>query len=52
MFLFSLVEKVNSHLCIDNFAFFKDPIGIDSSQELVRHAKKRVMKKVLESYNQ
>lgn len=39
------LEKVNSHLGIDNFAFFKDPIGIDSNQELVRHAKKRSMKK-------
>jgi len=38
------LQKVNSHLSIDNFAFFKDPIGIDSNQELVRSAKKRTTK--------
>merc|ERR1712071_30723 len=35
------LEKLSSRLSIANFTFFKEAIGIDTNQELVRYAKKR-----------
>jgi hypothetical protein len=38
---FILVDKSNSLLTGENFTFFKEPIGMDSTQEILRYAKTR-----------
>jgi len=40
-FLLFLVDKVNSTFTVENFTFFKEPIGMDSTQEILRYAKTR-----------
>lgn len=40
-FLLFLVEKGNSTYTVENFTFFKEPIGMDSTQEILRYAKTR-----------
>lgn len=35
------VDKHASPYTVDNFTFFKEPIGMDSQQEMLRHAKQR-----------
>jgi hypothetical protein len=36
-----LVDKSDSSLSGENFTFFKEPIGMDSNQEILRYAKTR-----------
>jgi hypothetical protein len=40
-FLPFLVDKSDSSLSGENFTFFKEPIGMDSNQEILRYAKTR-----------
>ncbi len=35
------VDKSDSVLTVENFTFFKEPIGMDQQQEILRYAKQR-----------
>ena len=36
-----VVEKTKSHFTGDYFTFFKEPIGMEAHQEILRYAKQR-----------
>lgn len=43
-----LVDKADTNFSVENFTFFKEPIGMDSTQEILRYAKTR---RVCNDYN-
>ena len=49
--LISPVDKTVSPYTVENFTFFKEPIGMDAQQEMLRHAKQRKVTRTVDPHS-